>query len=330
MRLDWPIGLLALLLVPLAVAGYVWIEKRRARYAIHYTNIEVLASVVTRGSRWRGLVPVALVLLALTSALAAVSRPQANVAVGSEQASIALAIDMSGSMAAEDVKPTRLGAAEEAVRRFLKDVPKKYRVGLVTFAVDSYIAAPLTNDRNMVLQALLYNNIPRQGTAIGDALARAVELLHPVAADGSGGATTSTGPAPADPHRPLSAIVLLSDGAQTSGVLAPLDGAARAKSFGIPVYTVALGTPDGVITRGGFSRPVPPDPTTLRLIAKTTGGEFFEIRNQTRLNAVYEDLASRLGHTKQWHELSFILVGLAALFALGAGAASLLWGQRLP
>jgi Ca-activated chloride channel family protein len=113
-------------------------------------------------------------------------------------------------------------------------------------------------------------------------------------------------------------------------VLAPLDGAARAKSYGIPVYTVALGTPDGVITRGGFSRPVPPDPATLRQIAKTTGGEFFEIRNQARLNAVYTDLASRLGHKKQWRELSFILVGLAALFALGAGAASLLWGQRLP
>ena len=328
MRLDWPLGLLALLLVPLALAGYVWIERRRARYAIHYTNIEVLAGVVTRGSRWRGLVPVALVLLALTSALAAISRPEANVSVDSEQASIALAVDMSGSMAAEDVKPTRLGAAEGAIRRFLKDLPKKYRVGLVTFAVDSYIASPLTEDRNLVLQALEYNNIPRQGTAIGDALARSVELLHPVAADGASAAVT--GPVPVDPNRPLSAILLLSDGAQTSGVLAPLDGAARAKSYGIPVYTVALGTPDGVITRGGFSRPVPPDPTTLRQIAKTTGGEFFEIRNQTRLNAVYEDLASRLGHKKQWRELTFILVGLAALFALGAGAASLLWGQRLP
>jgi Ca-activated chloride channel family protein len=328
MRLVWPLGLLALLLVPLALAGYVWIERRRARYAIHYTNIEVLASVVTRGSRWRGLVPVVLVLLALTSALAAVSRPEANVAVDSEQASIALAVDMSGSMAAEDVKPTRLGAAEEAIRRFLKDLPTKYRVGLVTFAVDSYIASPLTEDRSLVLQALEYNNIPRQGTAIGDALARSVELLHPVATDG--GSAAATGPVPVDPNRPLSAILLLSDGAQTSGVLAPLDGAARAKSYGIPVYTVALGTPDGVITRGGFSRPVPPDPTTLRQIAKTTGGEFFEIRNQTRLNAVYEDLALRLGHKKEWRELSFILVGLAALFALGAGAASLLWGPRLP
>jgi Ca-activated chloride channel family protein len=326
-RLDWPIGLLALLLVPLALAAYLWIERRRARYAIHYTNIEVLAGVVTRSSRWRAIVPVALILLSLTCALAALSRPEAKVSVSSEQASIVLAVDMSGSMAAEDVKPTRLGAAEEAIRRFLKELPSKYRVGLVTFAVDSYIAAPLTQNRDLVLQALEYDNIPRQGTAIGDALARAVALLEPGAGDGS--TVPPPAPSPAS-DKPLSAILLLSDGAQTSGVLAPLDGAARAKSFGIPVYTVALGTPTGVITRLGFSRPVPPDPTTLHAIAQTTGGEFFATQNETKLNAVYEDLASRLGHKKEWRELSFILVGLAALFALGAGVASMVWGQRLP
>ena len=98
-----------------------------------------------------------------------------------------------------------------------------------------------------------------------------------------------------DPGQPLSAILLLSDGAQTRGTLAPLQGAARAKSYGIPVYTVALGTPNGVLNRGGFARPVPPDPTTLRQIAQTTGGEFFATQNEARLNAVYEDLASRLG-----------------------------------
>jgi Ca-activated chloride channel family protein len=232
---------------------------------------------------------------------------------------------MSGSMAAEDVKPTRLGAAEEAIRRFLKDIPAKYRVGLVTFAVEPFIASPLTQDHDHVLQALKYSDIPRQGTAIGDALARSVELLEPGAAGGAAAAA----PTPAS-DRPLAAILLLSDGAQTSGVLAPLEGAARAKSFGIPVYTVALGTPDGAITRLGFSRPVPPDPVTLRQIAQTTGGEFFATQSGARLNAVYEDLASRLGHKKEWRELSFILVGLAALFALAAAATSLLWGQRLP
>jgi Ca-activated chloride channel homolog len=152
-----------------------------------------------------------------------------------------------------------------------------------------------------------------------------------VATDGDGSSSGATPPPPdPDPEGPPSAILLLSDGAQTRGILRPLEGAARAKSYGIPVYAVALGTPGGVINRGGYERPVPPDPATLRQIAGTTGGEFFEIRDQARLNAVYEDLASRLGEKKEWRELSFVLVGLAALFALAAGALSVLWVQRLP
>jgi Ca-activated chloride channel family protein len=330
-RIEWPIALLALLLVPVAVAGYLAIERRRARYAIHYTNIEVLAGVeAATGRRWKYLLPPVLALLALTCALAALARPEARVSVASEQASIALTVDMSGSMSADDVKPTRLGAAEEAIRRFLAGLPAKYRVGLVTFSSEPFVAAPLTHDRKLVLDGLLMGDSGiGQGTAIGDALARSVELLQPVSA-APGAVPVAGGAAPPDPGRPLSAILLLSDGAQTRGTLAPLQGAARAKSYGIPVYTVALGTPNGILVRGGFVRPVPPDPTTLRQIAQATGGEFFATRSEQRLNAVYEDLASRLGHTNQWRELSYVLVGIAALLALAAGALSLIWNQRLP
>jgi Ca-activated chloride channel family protein len=325
-RFDWPIGLLALLLVPLVLAGFLAIERRQARYAIRYTNIDVLASVA-RSSRWRAYVPAALVLLALTCALAALSRPEARVSVSSEQASIVLVVDMSGSMAAQDVKPTRLGAAEGAIRRFLADVPKQYRIGLVVFSSEPYVAAPLTQDRKLVLQSLQYGNAPGQGTAIGDALARSVELLEPVSATGS---PPANGAAIAPNDRPLSAILMLSDGAQTSGLLAPLEGAARAKSYDIPVYTVALGTPNGTLNLLGFSRPVPPDPTTLRQIAQTTGGQFFATRSQARLNEVYENLATRLGKKKAWRELSFLLVALAAVFALAAGALSMFGNERLP
>jgi Ca-activated chloride channel family protein len=324
--------LLALLLVPLAVLGYLAIERRRARYAVHFTNIEVLAAVAAGVPRWRRLVPPVLAALALICALGALARPEVEVSVASEQASIALVVDVSGSMGAEDVKPTRLAAAQEAVRRFLAELPKKYRVGLVTFSSEPFVAAPLTHDRELVLESLLYGSRFGRGTAIGDALARSVELLQPVAADGdaSPSAGSSAAPAPVDPDGPLSAILLLSDGAQTRGTLAPLEGAERAKSYGIPVYAVALGTPDGVITRGAFSRPVPPDPVTLRQIAEATGGEFFETQDEVRLNAVYEDLASRLGQKQEWREVSFALLGLAALLALAGGALSLLWTQRLP
>jgi Ca-activated chloride channel family protein len=327
-RLAWPLALLALLIIPVAVVAYLALERRRARYAIHYTNIEVLAAVAATTRRWRAIVPPLLVLLALICATAALARPQVQVQVTSEQASIVLAVDMSGSMSADDVKPTRLGAAQGAVRRFLAKIPAKYRVGLVTFSSEPYVAAPLTYDRSLVQQGLVFGSSFGQGTAIGDALARSVELLQPQANDDTGG--VSIPPAARAPDGPLSAILLLSDGAQTRGTLAPLEGAQRAKSYGIPVYTVALGTPGGVLSRGGFERPVPPDPATLRQIAQTTGGEFFATQSETRVNAVYEDLASRLGKKDEWKEFSFALLGAAALLALAATGLSLFWVQRLP
>ena len=332
MRVEWPLMLLVLLLVPLAVLGYWAIERRRARYAVHFTNIEVLAAVAAGKSRWRSWIPAALALLALTCAIAALARPAIERTVADEQASIALTVDVSGSMSAEDIKPTRLMAAQEAIRRFLEDLPSKYRVGLVTFSSEPFVASPLTHDRALVLESLRFGETFGRGTAIGDALARSVELLQPLAtdADGTSSGAPAPPPPPPDPEAPPSAILLLSDGAQTRGTLAPLDGAARAKSYGIPVYTIALGTPEGVLNFGGVSRPVPPDPITLRAIAQATGGEFYATQSEAKLNAVYEDLASRLGEKQEWRELSFLLVGLAGLLALAAGACSLMWIQRLP
>ncbi len=333
MRIEWPLALLALLLLPIAGLAYWWIERRRARYAVHYTNIEVLAGVVAGKSRWRSYLPPALAALALIFATAAFARPQIEQTVAKEEASIALTIDVSGSMQADDVKPTRLVAAQEAIKRFLQQVPDKYRIGLVTFSSEPFVASPLTHDRELVLESLLFGTAFGRGTAIGDALARSVELLQPLStidSDGSPSAAPPPAPPPVDPDAPPSAILLLSDGAQTRGTLAPLDGAARAKSYGIPVYTIALGTPGGTLNFGGVSRPVPPHPVSLRQIAGATGGEFFATQNGARLNAVYEDLASRLGKQDEWRELSFALVGLAAICALAAGALSLLWVQRLP
>jgi Ca-activated chloride channel family protein len=333
MRVEWPLALLALLIVPLAGLAYWAIERRRARYAVHYTNIEVLAGVVAGKSRWRSYLPPVLAALALIFATAALARPEIERTVADEEASIALTVDVSGSMQADDIKPSRLVAAQEAIKRFLAQVPDKYRVGLVTFSSEPFVASPLTHDRALVLESLRFGTAFGRGTAIGDALARSVELLQPLSAfdsEGSPSATPGPPPPPVDPDAPPSAILLLSDGAQTRGTLAPLDGAARAKSYGIPVYTIALGTPGGTLNFGGISRPVPPDPVTLRQIANATGGEFFATQNVARLNAVYEDLASRLGKKDEWRELSFALVGLAAVFALAAGALSLLWVQRLP
>ena len=328
MSFQWPLMLLALALVPLALVAYLLVERRRARYAVRFTNLDLLATVAGRSASWRRFIPLALFLLALGGALAALARPHVKVTVPSEQASVVLTIDSSGSMFAEDVKPTRLGAAQEAVRRFLKKLPKQYRVAAITFSSEAQVIAPLTHDRQIVLDGLRFL-FPGRGTAIGDALARSVELIREDAPDDEDSPSSGS-----EKKRPMSAIVLLSDGSQTRGILQPLDGARRAKSYGIPVYTIALGTPDGQITinRGGFERtiPVPPDPYTLRAISRATGGQFYEARDQTKLNKVYESLGSRLGRTQKKREATYAFLGGSALLLVAAGLLSVRWLQRLP
>lgn len=335
MSFQWPLLLLALALVPLVLAGYLLLERRRARYAVRFTNLEVLAAVAGRTGSWRRWVPPALFLLALALTLASLARPHVSIRVASEQAKIVLTIDSSGSMLAEDVPPSRLAAAQAAVRRFLERLPKQFRVSLVTFSSEPFVVAPLTRDRNLVRESLdlLY---PGRGTAIGDALARSVEVVREAETAPEDGGENAPAPEPdgGEGKKPLAAIVLLSDGAQTRGILEPLDGARRARSFGIPVYTVALGTPNGEVTfdRGPYTRtiPVPPDPYTLRQIARITGGQFFEAKNQAKLNAVYDGLGSRLGRTRERREATFVFLGAAALLLIGSGLLSARWLQRLP
>lgn len=329
MSFQWPFLLLGLILVPLVLIGYLLLERRDARYAVRFTNLQLLAAVAGRTRAWRRWIPVTLFLLALALALAGLARPQVRVSVASEQASIVLALDSSGSMFAEDVKPTRLGAARAAVKRFLQKLPKQYRVAAVAFSGEPQVIAPFTHDRELVLSSLDYL-FPGRGTAIGDALARSVELIRTDTALADDGGGPDSKP---KQKRPPSAIVLLSDGHQTRGFLQPLQGAARAASYGIPVYTIALGTPNGTITfeRGPYERtiPVPPDPETLRRIAAATKGKFYEVRNAGRLNDVYETLGSRLGRTKAEREATYAFLGGAALLLLVSGLLSTRL-QRLP
>ncbi len=333
MSFRWPLLLGTLALVPLVLLGFVLLERRRARYAVRFTNLELLAAVAGSSAPWRRWVPAALFLLALALALAGLARPQVSVSVPRERASVVVTIDSSGSMLAEDVKPTRLAAAQEAVRRFLDRLPKQFRVSLVTFSSETFVLTPLTRDRQLLRDSINLLS-PGMGTAIGDALARSVEVVRDdeTAPDDGGGSTGEPEQRPG--AKPLTAILFLSDGFQTRGVLQPQEGAQRAKSYGIPVYTVALGTPDGEVTfdRGGFTRtiPVPPDPATLRQIARTTGGKFYEAKTGETLNEVYESLGSRFGRTREKREGTFAFLGGAALLLVAAGLLSARWLQRLP
>jgi Ca-activated chloride channel family protein len=338
MSFDRPILLLTLLVVPLTIAVYLLAERRRMRYAVTFTNLDVLASVAG-GRSARRFVPPALFLLALTLLCFAVARPQRSTLVASDKATVILVVDVSGSMHATDVKPSRLGAAQAAVRTFLEHVPKRVRVGLIAFSSEPEVAAPPSTDRELVRQSVDQLDFLQAygGTALGDALAAAVELGRKTIREQTGPQTIAY---TASKPNSLVSILFLSDGKQTRGLLQPLDGAQRAKAAGIPVYTVALGTPNGVLTTpfGGFGGgtgqgrriPVPPDPATLSSIAKLTGGKFFTARSADALQSAYKELGSKLGRVPGRKEVTNEAVALAALVLLAAGILSALWAPRLP
>jgi Ca-activated chloride channel family protein len=345
MSFQQPLYLLALLAIPAAVGLYVLMERRRMRYAISFTNVDLLARVAGGGA-WRRHIPPALFLLALAALCLGFARPTHETLVAQDRATVILVLDVSRSMEASDVKPTRLRAAQAAIRQFLDRVPKRLRVGLIAFAGDPQVATPPTVDHGTVREAL--NTIqwfPRYGgTAIGDALAAAVELGKQVATRSGGDlaavTTTST--------HGLVSILMLSDGAQTRGELEPLDGAQRAKAAGIPVYTIALGTPNGRLRfdrafggtpppGGGFggsgfgrSVPVPPDPQTLRAIADTTGGKFFAARTSDALHSAYAKLGSSLGRKPGRTEITYLFLAIAAGLLIVAGLLSTVWSPRVP
>lgn len=356
MTFDRPLLLLTLLVVPAAFGLYLLAERRQMRYAIRFTNLEVLGSVLG-GRLWRRYVPLALFLLALAALCVGVARPNRTTLIPRDRATVILVVDVSRSMQARDVKPTRLGAATAAVRTFLGRVPKRLRVGLIAFAGDPAVAAPPTTDHGLVREALdTIQWFPGYGgTAIGDALASAVELGQRAVNEAGGNLASTTSAARSPQTKGLVSILFLSDGAQTRGNLEPLEGADRAKEAGIPVYTVALGTPGGVLQFrfgygggqggsggpipggppppfGGSGRrvPVPPDPDTLRAIAETTGGQFFAARNAKSLQAAYAKLGSRLGRKPGQSEITYAFLAGAAGLLVAAGLLSALWSPRLP
>jgi Ca-activated chloride channel family protein len=341
---ERPLLLLTLLVVPAAVAAYLLAERRRMRYAITFTNLEVLASVA--GGRYRRrFVPLVLFLLALAALCVGMARPQHTTLVPKDRATVILVLDVSRSMQAKDVKPSRIGAATAALRTFLDRVPDRLQVGLIAFAGDPAVATPPTTDHDLVrtsLQTIQW--FPSfGGTAIGDALAAAVKLGEQTVGGQNGNLASVTTAAPGTQTHGLVSILFLSDGAQTRGDLEPLDGAERARAAGIPVYTVALGTPGGSLDFGGGGGgypgpspfggrrvPVPPDPETLRAIAARTGGQFFAAESAKSLQAAYSKLGSRLGRKPGQSEITYAFLAGAALLLVAAGVLSALWSPRLP
>jgi Ca-activated chloride channel homolog len=357
MNFGNPLLLLTLLVLPLAWLGRRLAERRRMRYAVRFTNVEVLAGVVGRRSPLRFVAP-ALLAAALASLGVAVARPHVTTSVTSDKAAVILVLDVSGSMQAEDVKPTRLVAARRAIHVFLDKVPDRVRVGLILFAGVPVVVTPPTADHDLVAQAVDSTGQvdPFGGTAIGDALALAVRLGRQIAgtlgpqqiALGQRRSLAALRTAAAAPSHPLVSILFLSDGHQTRGDLQPLQGAQRARAAGFPVYTVALGTTGHTRLRGqpgfgffgsggGFSggfgpggNGLAPDPVTLRKIATTTGGKFYRAKTAGAVQDTYAKLGSSLGRTRERTEITDEFVAGAAVLLLLAGLASALSAPRLP
>jgi Ca-activated chloride channel homolog len=345
---ERPFLLLTLLAIPLAVGLYLLAERRRMRYAIRFTNLDVLVGVMG-GRFWRQYVPLVLFLLALAALCVGVARPQRTTLVPRDRATVILVVDVSRSMEAKDVKPSRIGAAQQALRKFLERVPTRLQIGLIAFAGEPAVAVPPTSDHQLVREALdTIRWFPSfGGTAIGDALAEAVRIGQQAVNAQTGNLASVTAAAPTTETKGLVSILFLSDGAQTRGELEPLQGAERARAAGIPVYTIALGTPNGVLDFGyrqpppgalpgqnpggpGRRVPVPPDPTTLRAIANRTGGQFFAARTSDSLQAAYKKLGSRLGRKPGRTEITYAFLLGAAGLLIGAGVLSALWSPRLP
>jgi Ca-activated chloride channel family protein len=324
MSFAWPAALLGLLLVPL-LGALVWAEDgKRRRDAARFGTPALVAGSVPQRLGWRRFAPIGVALAALALLVVGIARPHATLSVKQQEATVMLVLDTSRSMAATDVQPSRFAAAIRAVDAFLEAVPSSYSVGIVSFSTTAQVVLRPTTDRELARDALRELRLG-SGTAIGDAIARAIGTVRPALAAGS----SSPPPADAVP----ATVLLLSDGAQTQGGITPAAAATQARRQGIPVSTVALGTRDAVVKvplPGGLEQQVtvPPDARALRAVAQRTGGRFYEAADAARLKSVYEELGTRLGHRDSRTEVTAAFAGGGAVLLLLASGLSMLWSRR--
>jgi Ca-activated chloride channel homolog len=327
MTFDEPIRLLALLIVPVVILLAFLAARRRARFPVAYTNMAVLAQVAPPAHRsaWKRMIPLALLLLALVFAAGAVAHPRMKVSQPDQNATIVLLVDVSGSMRATDVEPTRLLAAVDAMSTFLNQLPKQFKVGLVAFSSEPEPLVSPTTNRDVIKQSIDLLE-PEAGTAVGDGIATATRMLtSSLKADGY----------VRKPGKPVpGAIILLSDGAQNRGLLQPVEAAQMAKKAGVRIYPVSLGTPNGKVSygQGAFATqiPVPPDPATMSQIAKVSGGKSYTAQTDSKVVNIYKSLGSAIARTPKHIQVASWFAAIAAALLVAAIGAGALLSSRLP
>jgi Ca-activated chloride channel family protein len=282
---------------------------------VRFAELDLLSSVAPRRPGWRRHVPATLLLLSMVLLTTGFARPEADVDVPRERATVLVALDTSVSMRADDVEPSRNDAARAAAAAFVEGLPERFHVGLVSFSGQASVAVPPTQDHDAVRRSL--DGLPLAGgTAIGDAVLRSLDALRQVPGD-------------ADQDVPPARVVLLSDGANTSGSSLE-EAAAAARDAGVPVSTIAYGTQSGTVELDGRTLPVPVDTSSLEQLAEQTGGTAYAAETGEELSAVYDDIGSQVGTRTERQEVSAWFAGAGLLAAAAAAVASLLWFARLP
>lgn len=306
---------LVLVVGPIAIAiAYVVMQFQRSKYAVRFSNVNLLASVAPKRPGWPRHIAAVLVIAAMVAMVAAFAVPARDVQVPKERATIILALDVSLSMEATDVEPDRITVAKEAASAFVDQVPERFQLGCVVFSGNARVVVAPTDQHEKVLKAIERVDLD-EGTGIGEAIYASLDAIADVNAE-------NPDPAPAR-------IVLLSDGKTTVG--RPNEQATDAAvDARVPIDTIAFGTDDGVVTLRGDAVPVPVDRESLRQIAETTGGTSFDAFTGDELNDVFDTIGSSIGYDTEQREITPWFAGLGFLLLLAGSSAALVWTQRLP
>ena len=310
-----PERLWVLLVVPLMIAGYIFLVRMKKKTGMRFTNTAILGQVVPRQSQWRRHLAVALSLAALVALSFAWARPNGVEMQPRERATVVMVLDISLSMQATDVKPSRLEAAKEAALGFVKDLPAQYNISVVGLSGNPSVRLPPTTDRVQAQQAIRSLKL-QDSTAVGESIYTALAALQ-LAPKG-----TDSTPAPG-------AIVLLSDGQNTAG-RSPAQAANEAKKQTVPIYTIAYGTENGYVDLDGKREKVPPDKALLSSISAATGGQTYTAENLDQLDRVYNNIRSEVGQTPVNKETTALWAGYGLAFAVVAALAAVSLGARWP
>ncbi len=369
MAFIWPSLLWSLLLVPLILAVYIAIQRRRRRYALRYSSLLVLRQTTTAGQRLRRHIPTALFLLGLAAMLFALARPQTSTIVPLDARTVILAIDVSDSMRTRDIEPSRIDAAKASATAFVKEQKPGTRIGIVAFSGTASIVQPPTTDHDALIAAIqrLY---PERSTAIGSGIIQSLNAIYGnIYTDTFGGDIAPTSPqatvtpAPKGTHAP-STIILLTDGAKVQGP-SPIEAAQKAAELGVRIFTIGVGNPNANGRPAGGSNSSPSggngpygnapygggggyfggnggsggrpyggrfevDETTLKSIAETTDGEYFLATDANALNDIYQKLNTEIVFTTEKTEVTSYFTAFGAVLLFGAIAVSILWFNHLP